>query len=422
MKKYINFFAGIAATALLASCSSESPFNTESEEGVGRILKSAIAVDVKTDENISRSGDADLNDFVISFLKEGETEAYATYSYASMPEVVSLPAGVYTAQAVMGDDREAAFNAPYYLGSSESFRIVPDKITDDIGDIVCSLYNVKVSVIFDPSLVEQMTDDSAVIVSLNGGKSLSFHKDDYEAGRAGYFRFTEGAQMSATFDGIVEGWETHETKVYDNVSNGTHYIITFKLHAHGTTQGGGADAGIRVDASLTSVDVNREVPAEEEQPLEDEDRPGQGQNQGGGNETPDNPDPAEGGPAITGVAPISLDKENVVTDGMTCVLEITSATGIKTFEVEIISPTLTTEELQGVGLDSHLDLVNPGALEPALTGLGFPVYVAGKTYVKFDITNFLPMLAALGDGTHKFQLTVSDDEGTTVKTLTLVCK
>lgn len=419
MKKYINTFAGVAAMALLASCSSESPFLQDNEEGVGRILKSAIAVDIKTDENITRGGDADINDFTVSFVKEGETEAYVSYSYGSMPEVVSLPAGVYTAQAVLGDNQEAAFDSPYYMGNSESFRIVPDKITDNIGDIVCKLSNVKVSVIFDPSLVEQMTDDSSVIVSL-GGKSLSFHKDDYEAGRSGFFRYSEGATMSATFDGIVEGWETHETKTYDTVSNGTHYIITFKLHAHGSTQGGGAEAGIRVDATMTSVDVNCEVPGEEDKPLDDTDRPGQGGNQGG--ETPDNPDPAAAGPVITGVAPISLDKENVVADGMSCVLEITSETGIKTFDVEIISPTLTTEELQGVGLDSHLDLVNPGSLEPALKGLGFPVNVAGERYVKFDITNFLPMLAALGEGTHKFQLTVSDDEGTTVKTLTLVCK
>ena len=87
--------------------------------------------------------------------------------------------------------------------------------------------------------------------------------------------------------------------------------------------------------------------------------------------------------------------------------------------MQIDSEKLSPEELAGVGLAAKLDLVNPGSLEGALSGLGFPVNVGGMKNVSFNITGFLPMLNALGEGTHNFILTVTDANGTTVKTLTL---
>ena len=39
--------------------------------------------------------------------------------------------------------------------------------------------------------------------------------------------------------------------------------------------------------------------------------------------------------------------------------------------------------------------------------------------VKFDISSFMAMLAALGEGTHQFVFEVGDAYGTTTKTLTL---
>ncbi|MDE6558838.1 MAG: hypothetical protein K2K29_03010, partial [Muribaculaceae bacterium] len=59
------------------------------------------------------------------------------------------------------------------------------------------------------------------------------------------------------------------------------------------------------------------------------------------------------------------------------------------------------------------------ALESPLTGLGLPVNVGGKQSVSFDITGFMPMLGILGEGNHEFKLTVTDANGTTVKTLKL---
>ena len=104
---------------------------------------------------------------------------------------------------------------------------------------------------------------------------------------------------------------------------------------------------------------------------------------------------------------------------MECKLFVTSTTGITAFDVDIISDKLTPEELEGVGLAAHMDLVNPGSLEEPLSGLGFPVNVGGEKSVEFNITGFLPMLGALGAAEHTFKLTVTDETGTTEKELKL---
>ena len=102
-------------------------------------------------------------------------------------------------------------------------------------------------------------------------------------------------------------------------------------------------------------------------------------------------------------------------------ITVTSQTGIVGFSVDINSTTLTPEELQGLGLSTHMDLVNPGSFEGPLTNLGFPTgsAVAGKKSLTFDISSFMPMLTVLGPGNSDFKLTVIDASGSVSKTIQL---
>ena len=115
---------------------------------------------------------------------------------------------------------------------------------------------------------------------------------------------------------------------------------------------------------------------------------------------------------------------NEVGTGTVVEIEINSETGITEFKVVIDSDTLDADELDSVGLQPELDLINPGEFEAGLKDCGFPVkdQVDGQTHVSFSITDFIPMLGALGAGQHKFILKVTDANGQTVKTLTLVTK
>ena len=111
-------------------------------------------------------------------------------------------------------------------------------------------------------------------------------------------------------------------------------------------------------------------------------------------------------------------------DKKEAVINIHADKGIKKIHVKIDSNTLTADELAGVGLAGEFDLDDPKELESTLKdNLHFPVgdEVVGKNDVKFDITQFVPLLAMLGEGNHNFILTVTDMDGA-VKEITLKLK
>ncbi len=130
-----------------------------------------------------------------------------------------------------------------------------------------------------------------------------------------------------------------------------------------------------------------------------------------------------GGPVVTWVG-FDIDTRYEITESLTANIEITSEKGIVGFTVDILSDVLSAETLQGVGLDSHLDLVNPASdeMNTNLTNLGFPTRenVLNQNFVSFDITTFLGLLDLTGNGNHDFVMTITDADGvTTVKTLML---
>ncbi|MDE5565181.1 MAG: DUF4493 domain-containing protein, partial [Oscillospiraceae bacterium] len=350
----------------------------------------------------------------------------AEYTYSEMPEVVTLPQGKYVVTAYHGGNKEAAWDEPYYYGES-SFSIKKDEVTDDVEPIVAKLANVRVTIVYHASLQGAMSADSHVDVKMGEqGTVMTFYPGET---KSAYFKYVNQSQtLAATFTGTVDGGKISQTKTHENVAPGNHYRITFRLHSINQDDPGTVEGSLSVDATVEKVDMNVEVDGSSDPSYLDDDwRP----TQGGGEEPEPGPGPdvpvetppaiEAGKPTDNNMVPVSLDNVNEVEDNTYCVLDITSTAenGIEEFKVVIDSEKLTPDALEGVGLSSKLDLVNPGSLEGALTGLGFPVNVGGMKKVSFNITGFLPMLGALGEGTHKFILTVSDANGTTTKTLTL---
>lgn len=130
-----------------------------------------------------------------------------------------------------------------------------------------------------------------------------------------------------------------------------------------------------------------------------------------------------GGPTVTWVG-YNIDSRYEITEALTAIIEVATEEGIAGFTVDILSDVLSAETLQGVGLDSHLDLVNPASedMNTNLTNLGFPTRdkVVNQKFVSFDITTFLGLLDLTGNGNHDFVMTITDTKGgTTVKTLML---
>lgn len=402
-----------ALMMLAAGCSKENPFD-DGDAANGYFMKSALSVDLRSDENVKDGmptrADVNINDFNVIFTKVGDSAPFATYKFGEMPDPVVLPQGEYTCTATLGENRNAAWNSPYFLGTSESFEIKANEITSYIDPIECKLENVKVSIKYDPQLKSAVSADSYVEVKLGKSESLKFSADEIENVIPGYFKHNEETTLVATFYGNVDGVQAVETKSYVGVQKGYHYKITFKKHSGAGDPTGTIESDVMVDASVIVTDVATNIDMPEDELLSDDERP---KEDGGGE------DPQQQAPTITAKAPVNIDAVNDGNSLQSCIIDIHSysAAGITAFTCDIDSPTLTQDELADVGLDSHLDLVNPGSLEEPLISLGFAVNVGGRKDVQFDLTGFLPLLQTLGSSEHHFILTVTDAYGTTVKTL-----
>lgn len=411
----------LAAGLLLSACSKDTPFGQETEEK-GEVLKSALDMtasggNVQVSKKATRA-DLNLDDFKVAFVKAGNTIASSTYRYGDMPDVVTLTAGTYKAVASYGENREAEWESPYYLGESKDFDVNPYDITSYIDPIECSLQNVKASIAFDASLAGVMSSDSYVEVKVGDNNGLHFGLEEANAGKAGYYRLDGETTLVATFNGTVNGSRVVETKSYSNVQKGYWYKITFKLHNPGGGTGGTVGGEVVVDASVNVDDVNRDVKVADDDPLDDSERP---------KENPDDPNPPEPGKApqiLPGSEGMVFDTPWNVTASTPCAFRIVSTAegGFQELTCEIISNKLTPEELAGIGLQSRLDLVNRDAANdywPALEGLGFPTNMGGKKEANFDISTFMGMMAIFGSERHEFKLHVKDANGETTKSLIL---
>lgn len=417
----------LVAALMLGACAKESPFSVDTETGEGQILKSAVNVDLRDGEMgqttvRSAASSVSYDDFKVIFTKEGDTAPTASYRYGEMPEIVTLARGVYVATATFGEDLEAEWENPYYVGRSEAFTIRAGEITDNIGDIVCRLENVKVSVDFAPILTQEMDESAFVEVKVvsdgKDSKGLRFTKSEENSGISGYFKHADGVSLVATFNGLVEGIKVSETKSIPVVQKGYHYKITFKLHTQNGENQGDATLDMKLDASVTVTDVERNVDLEEDEILDDDERPVEGPDTPVGPDDPQPPVSADG-PVVEAEGAIDLDKVNDVSADSKVVLNISSDSGITEFIVKIASAVLNEE----LGI-TELDLVEPGENRELLFELGLlseerPT-MKGEKDVKFDISSFMELLLMLGsDINHTFIIEVADDSGSVKKELRL---
>lgn len=412
----------------LAGCDKETQFRMN--PGEGQLNCESLSVDY-----INRGktrADVKVGDFTVNFVNTTTNEVARSFKYSEMPEIVALPVGSYRAEAEYGDNPIAEWEDPYYTGNT-TFGIEEGKITDDIAPIECTLSNIKVKVNVNDLGLGILEDDIRVIVSAGEEGELVYNASTND--KAGYFRFVEGSHtIVAEFIGTVDGVEVDQTVSYDDVVEGRSYNLNFEINRPDNMDPGSiviTDSGITLDATITIVDETHEVDPNEpdDDILKDDMRPVEG-----GSETGEEPgdDPAGKGPEIIpygfelGV-PYHITAEKITDEEgneqyVTPVkFTVTSETGFTEFKINIDSTTLTPDELNGAGLGADLDLINPGEFEEGLSGLGFPVKdeVDGQTECNFDISGFIPLLNILGSGTHKFNLTVSDSNGTTKGTVWL---
>lgn len=440
MKKYIYLMLMVVLAGIYAGCSKDEPFENGGVRDTGSLLTTSLGVTLKSDygprslkSRMIRAAAPNVDDFTVEFYRAGKTEPEASYLYSKMPEIITLPVGDYTAKAFYGENPDAAWESPYYEGDTR-FTIKADEITEDVNPIECTFANIRVSVYFDDVLKESMGPDCKVTVKVGRSGELDFTlSDEYE--RSGYFAYVEGSNtLVATFSGTVDGVYTSENKAEIQVEKGKHYQIRFKMYDAGAEDPGSIRPGedqegiVNIVPDVTTENIDGTVDSGET-PEEDNWRPQEGEIDNPGKDEPgtDNPTPGNG-PEISAQSPFDISKVNEIeiADGVSknpvvLIIHSDATTGIEQFTVTIDSETLTPSILKDVGLSDKLDLINPGELEEGLRGLKFPVGedVKGKQDVRFDITEFVPLLPIYGEATHKFVVYVKDANGATTRTLIL---
>ena len=443
MMKNKQYIYGLFTSLLLASCSVEAPFEEEKPSGKGELSKYALNFDLSLLNNnaSTRAGNDDIiNDFDIKIVKSGSSTPVLETKYGQLPEVVSLNAGTYKVLASYGEDVIAEFESPYYLGESGEFNIEANKITTNIGTIICKLENVKVTIDFHSSLHEATDDDAYVEVKVNNQKGLQFKKGET---KAGYFQHQEVCTLTATFHGKVDGVLLNEVKTLNSIQKGNHYKLTFTKHVYSDDQEtGDVNGSLNVSASVTIVNLNENITIAEDEILKDDERPSEQDPSTGQDPDPNDPenpepnDPEEPGeltrPSITAEEGINLDQVNDLIEGMPIVLYIKSNSKISSFKVKISSNDSGFMQAINEMIGEEFDLITLNKddeedLGFALSGLGFPVGDEvsdpaevdenGYGIVKFEVTAYLQMLLKAYEGIHEFNLNVTNEIGTTEATL-----
>jgi hypothetical protein len=429
MKSKILSYLAIAAVAVGTTACSDS-FNADIDgRGEGRLNTSSILPSVTNGEEIinesagalkvkSRSS-IDLSNYLVKVL-DSNSELVESWTYSSMPSLPTFPVGTYTVKVESQELQDAAWNAPYFSGEQQ-FQIVNGGITD-VETVVCTLANIRVSIVFDDSLLAAANGGADFKVTVTSAPGVQLVYTPSET-RSGYFALLDGlSTLKVSFTGTIGTTEENTTAILTNISAGQHRKVTLGLKKNNNQpddEKGNIEIeqeGVNVDFRVDEEDLTGDLTMSEET-VKPGFNPGQ--------EDPEPTDPSETDTPNNGTtdAQITFESETVDLDGTNSVADfgtglknavvtIGATEGIQNLIVTIISNSLSKEDLEDSGLTDEFDLANPGQYETALKGMGFPVgnEVVGQTSVVFDITQFVPLLKAFPDEVHTFRIKVVDSK------------
>ena len=431
MKKIFNILTLLALTLGFASCGDQwEPKFGDGGDAKGSVSLKSMGVDVTNPDGTSARATYNLDNFTVAIHRKSDDVLVGTeYLFKNMPDIITLPVGEYYVEITSGAKVKAAFDAPWFSGTKD-FAITDGEITE-IGTVVCTLGNIKVTIKFTDELLAVAGSDSKVTVIANDEGSLDFGLNET---RSGYFEALEGSStLVASFTGTINGVvENNIRKIYRQVAAGDHYIIKFGLSTNPDMDDEIGDVdieGILLDVTheVENVDSNVKV---DEDVLGDSDRPGKEDPKEDPITPPDDPTTPDTIEFTTTPGTLDLTGVNNLTEfgpgAKEAKVTITSEKPIENLLVVIDSPAQPAEDLEGMGLAKQMDIANPGDCAQGLTDLGLlnpDVVVKGANSAEFDITSFMPMLSAIAQPgqIHKFVLTLKDNAGNS-KSITLTFK
>lgn len=168
-----------------------------------------------------------------------------------IPTTLNLASGAYHAFVLAGDSVPAAFNKPYYTGSTD-FTVRGGETTS--ANVTCTVANTLATVAFDPSLDEVVSNYKVKIFTTSG--ELYFTQATVDS--VGYYLFdNKEHNLAWTFEGEkLDGRSYTQSGVVENVSRATRYDFTFNFDPESAVTGG---TFIDVKVNESTVDSTHNV-------------------------------------------------------------------------------------------------------------------------------------------------------------------
>lgn len=256
MKKIFSIYCLVAMTLLLAACSQDTDNNNGYLTLKVNTLVSTHTPGTRTD---APSGYAPKQLHVDIVNAQGQT-VMSTNDFnndATFNAPIQLPADSYTIHVYSNgwDGSGSGFDVPYYYGST--LVDVPAG-TVCTAKVTCTLANVKVTVEYDQSFIDNFASARSTVSSrLSGVNPLTFTMG--QTTQSGYFPVGD---LSTLLEVTNKGGESHTmSKDITSVKARDHYILKYKVADHGSL-GDGTNGGITVtvDESTNTYTYEFQVP------------------------------------------------------------------------------------------------------------------------------------------------------------------
>ena len=428
MLKIINTMALVVTLmAGLSSCEMK-------DEILGKDLMSGdtglLSLNVETGKASRGSTDqVDLFPVVITGIDVDYTKKFDSYSDLRTEGEVTLPVGTYTVEACSPGEFLSTMNEPFYGGKLENVKIEKGQ-TSEIS-VVCTMQNVKISINLTEEFLAtyddwefNVTDNKGHIEtytkSKNGNKPAPVYWKMDESIETIYIKGTAKTKgnETVTISGTARKSNLPEFEEGDDTSfvGGDELKIDFTpVKVEGSTPGIEKD-GIQITITLFNSEKNEnvEIPVNPGTDGGDTEEPGTGED--GGDEGEEN----EKAPTINLPADFSYSKSTGEGKPANADAYLKTPNGLKSAVVKIET---TNEEFKatlnevkmGGNLLEGAELVNNTSFDNLFESVELEDRSPkpGVTEYKFPVGAFF-MFLDMYTGTHKFHITLTDNEDVTV--------
>ena len=223
-KKY--WVCALLLTALLGACKED-----DMTLGEGSVqLRVSVSDDVTV---VSRAVDSGIYATMQTRIYSSKGLIRYYDAETPMPPTLNLASGAYHAFVLAGDSVPAAFNTPYYTGSTD-FTVRGGETTS--ANVTCTIANTLATVAFDPSLDEVVSNYKVKIFTTSG--ELYFTPATVDS--VGYFLFdTRDRSLGWTFEGEkTDGNSYTQSGIVEDVARATKYAFTFNFDPESAATGG----------------------------------------------------------------------------------------------------------------------------------------------------------------------------------------